>query len=122
MKHAVIIDDNYDNMLTLMNSLHEIGFQVTLCHAITNDDLPDTVDADIVFLDLELPNQNGYDIAQILRNNGTNAPLVAYSVHVDELPNIRKQGFAGLIAKPFLPEKIPHAVDEILAGKKVWLT
>ena len=67
---------------------------------------------DIVFLDINLPDANGYDVLQWIIHNDPGAAVVMFSSN-DNLDNIASsmdQGARGFIAKPFLKEQLLHYI------------
>jgi two-component system, cell cycle response regulator DivK len=123
-KTALLVDDNRSNLLVIQSELLRLGFVVT---AVNHPDrVAQTLEAmdriDIVFLDLEMPSQDGFVVFENLLALGIEAPIVAYTVHLDQLAKVREAGFNGLIAKPLDIDRFPAALEDILKGGKVWLT
>ena len=81
----------------------------------------ETKDFDVIFLDLEMPEINGYEMIEILKNElGVSAPIIAYSVHISEVHVARKLGFDGFLGKPLRRTEFPGQLQRILNGEKVW--
>jgi len=122
--HALIIDDNAKNLDILARLLAQQGIisikilkpsQLELT-------LQDGQEANIVFLDLELPGTDGYTILHTLKANPrfTRVPIVAYTVHVSELDVAQQQGFDSFIGKPVDGDRFPDQLSRILQGESVW--
>jgi twitching motility two-component system response regulator PilG len=79
---------------------------------------------DIVFLDLAMPNLNGFEILKILRihPNFKAVPIIACTVHNQYLQQAHDEGFDGFILKPFHLDKFLQSLTFILAGGSVWDT
>lgn len=77
---------------------------------------------DVIFLDLELPNLNGYDILRLIRANATfdGVPVIAYTTHISHLNDTRMAGFNGFLGKPLDPGEFPTQIQRILSGESVW--
>ena len=77
---------------------------------------------DVIFLDLELPGINGYDILDKLKRDArfSSVPIVAYTVHVSEINQARKLGFHSFIGKPLDADLFPRQLERILKGEHVW--
>ncbi|MDQ7035011.1 MAG: response regulator [Anaerolineae bacterium] len=73
---------------------------------------------DVIFLGLDMPSSNGYDVLKKLKDSGIDAPIIAHTVHVDDLLRIREAGLQGLLAKPLDIECFPDILQEIVAGKQ----
>jgi two-component system, cell cycle response regulator DivK len=122
--HALIIDDNSLNIEILEKLLSIEGFSHS---AVTTPlDLDSALDAanqiDVVFLDLEIPNHNGFDILGELKADERiqGAPVVAYTVHTSEIDVAREAGFDGFLGKPLDAKRFPEQLQRILSGRKVW--
>jgi CheY-like chemotaxis protein len=76
---------------------------------------------DLVFLDLEMPEMDGYQVLRSLRNTLLEGvPIIACTVHLNEAATIREQGFDGFIAKPLDPKRFSAQMRQILNGERVW--
>lgn len=124
--HALIIDDNARNAQVLKLMLGDQGVSST---QVTNprkieDALTGLKRIDVVFLDLEMPGINGYEVFQALSSDPrfANVPIVACTVHLNEMNTVYEQGFAGFIGKPLDDERFPDQLARILSGQPVWET
>jgi two-component system cell cycle response regulator DivK len=123
--HALIIDDDVNNLEVLAELLNDAGVSHTALQDAKELDsaLEGLQHIDVVFLDLELPGLNGYDLLDILKNEiGINAPIIAYTVHSSEAVNARRMGFDGFIPKPLDSARFPDQLRRILNGETVWDT
>lgn len=123
-KRALIIDDNQLNIDVLVMLLNKEGFSYV--STLSPREVPATIDrsdqVDVVFLDLEFPNGDGFDLLGTLRQHPRLAgvPIVAYSVHVSEIDRARKAGFDGFLGKPLNATRFPEQLQRILSGQAVW--
>jgi CheY-like chemotaxis protein len=121
--HALIIDDNAQNLevLSRLLALHDISYT-----AIQNTDqlenlLATAPQIDIVFLDIEMPRRNGYELLGVLRNllgNGTT--IIACTVHLNEMSRAQSLGFDGFIAKPLDPKLFATQLGMLMQGQPIW--
>lgn len=122
--HALIIDDNPLNIEVLAMMLHQNNFDATSITTLTRvkDVLDSLSHLDILFLDLELPNGNGFDLFQEIRKHPVlkDVPVVAYSVHTSEIDQARRAGFHSFLGKPLKAQKFPEQIKNILSGVSVW--
>lgn len=125
-KHALIIDDDGKNVKVLAGLLEDEDFTSTL---VTNPTTLSTTLAqldtvDIVFVDLEMPQVNGYKVLETLRANPKfqGIPIVAHTVHLSEMPKTSLVGFDSFIGKPVNFEAFPGYLASILGGTPVWAT
>jgi two-component system, cell cycle response regulator DivK len=121
--HALIIDDDVQNLEVLGNllTLESISFTAVEDPA----SLPGMVDhlpaIDIVFLDLQFPDTDGYQVLQFLRDEiGITSPIVACTVHLNESANAFRQGFTSFVGKPLDLDRFPEQIKRILKGERVW--
>jgi two-component system cell cycle response regulator DivK len=121
--HALLIDDDPFNLEVLQRFLTQEGIT---CNSLQNIKTISSVMAsipriDLVFLDLEMPQTNGYEVFQLLRDTfGTEAAIVACTVHLNEISKVRDAGFNGFISKPLDQKRFPGQVKRLLQGEEVW--
>jgi two-component system cell cycle response regulator DivK len=124
--HALIVDDDRNNLSILAEMLSFEGIEYTQVQnpAQLDDVLQKLKKVDIIFLDLELPVLNGYQLLEKFKNDARYAsvPVVAYTVHVSEINHARQLGFHSFIGKPLDAELFPQQVARILNGERVWAT
>lgn len=124
--HALIIDDNIQNTNILAQLLSEQNISSTQINHPKHIDaaLERLICVHIVFLDLEMPGLNGYEVLNKLKTNPTvrSAPVVAYTVHTSEINEAYRHGFHSFIGKPVDPDHFPDQLVRILSGEPVWET
>ncbi len=122
--HALVIDDNVKNLGVLAQLLTLQGARATRVNNPLHltEVLKSMEKVDIVFLDLEMPGLNGYDVLNMLRADSrfANVPIVAYTVHVSEVFTAQEKGFDGFIGKPVDSDRFPEQMERILKGEAVW--
>ena len=118
VKQVLILDDNNDNRtllsfcfltLTTGYDIHQaaVGKEVTLLMEHTHFDL--------AFLDIELPDANGLDLASQLRQRFPNIVIIMLSANdeIDKLERARKVGANAFIVKPFNLHDVLQLIHEI---------
>lgn len=121
--NVVVIDDNQTGLDVMQELLSLVGANaITIQDPLLVEQMSYEVStADIVFLDLEMPHIDGYDLLKILRNEiGVRGPVVAYSVHTSEVNVARDLGFDGFLGKPLALDSFPELFERILAGEQIW--
>jgi CheY-like chemotaxis protein len=121
--HALIIDDNAENIEVLAHLLKGQG--VTYTSLQTTRRLETTLEqmppVDLVFLDIEMPDRNGYEVLKILRNYfGDQLVIIACTVYNSEMTKARSLGFNGFITKPLQMQQFSTQLAQILSGQAVW--
>src|SRR2546421_11107297 len=101
--HAIIIDDDATSISVLEKMLRLLDVNITV---ISNpqdlaQELAQAPQADIVFLDLEMPVQNGYDVLGFLRESPAfeHTKMIAYTTHTSHMNTARQAGFHGFLGK-----------------------
>jgi CheY-like chemotaxis protein len=121
---ALIIDDNPNNADALKELLKLQG--VTTLVATSPRSVFALLDAsgpvDVVFLDLEFPNDSGMTALQALKADERlrSARFVAYTVHTSEQNEAHAAGFDSFIGKPLDVDHFPDHLNRILNGEGVW--
>jgi CheY-like chemotaxis protein len=121
--HALIIDDNPTNTDVLAQLLEHEGVSCTVLQdpADLARDPSFAEQADLIFLDLEMPQIDGYQMLHLLRDDlGIGVPIVAYTVHTSEISVARELGFHSFIGKPLQPRRFGSQLARILNGERVW--
>jgi two-component system invasion response regulator UvrY len=78
------------------------------------------VSADILLLDIALPDRSGVEVLKQLRKELPKLPILMLSIHREEQYAIRclKAGAAGFLNKQAVPDELINAVRMILSGRK----
>jgi len=122
--HALIIDDNPNNLGILAELLSMEGIQSTQVQHSKNllQVLQQVSSLDLIFLDLEMPDVNGYQVLESIKSDSRfrDVPVAAYTVHVSEVNIARKKGFHSFLGKPLDADRFPEQLARILRGERVW--
>jgi CheY-like chemotaxis protein len=122
--HALVVDDNVKNLGVLSRLLARQGVVCTEASSANQlaGVLKTLTEVDVVFLDLEMPGVNGYEIMRQLKTDARfeSVPFVAYTVHLSEINTAHQRGFHSFLGKPVDAEKFPEQLDHILNGEPVW--
>lgn len=123
-KSALLIDDDRNTLTVLQSELLKLGYIVTAVNhpARVNETLERMDQIDVIFLDLEMPVTNGFEILKQLREMDIDAPIIAHTVHIDYLNQMRREGFNGLIAKPLDLNTLSENLNRIIDGESIWQT
>lgn len=123
MIRALIIDDNKTDQKVIAQLLTLEGAELTQIYdpadLATQIEMLDEMD--IVFVDLEMPHFNGYEVFELLTEKyGTSVPIVACTVHTSEVNTVRNLGFHSFIGKPLNVAQFPSQVKRVLGGESIW--
>ncbi|MBN2470028.1 MAG: response regulator [Anaerolineae bacterium] len=121
--HALIIDDDAYSIHIMERLLdqEDISYTPVSDPTLLEDILQTLEKIDIVFLDLEMPKRDGYEVLGLLRDRiAPDVPVVACTVHTAEIGNTRRQGFFSFVAKPLDTDRFSDQLHRILNGISVW--
>ncbi|MBC7871811.1 MAG: response regulator [Chitinophagaceae bacterium] len=78
----------------------------------------------VFFLDIQMKPHDGYEVLHLLRGDRryASATIIAMTANVmsNDVEQLKKEGFDGLIGKPIIKDTFPQLVERILEGKPVW--
>ncbi|MBN1675498.1 MAG: response regulator [Kiritimatiellae bacterium] len=76
---------------------------------------------DVVFADLSMPEMTGLELVEKMAEDGLLKTVPVIIVSTDRSPKriaaLKAKGVRGYLTKPFTPESIKSAVDEVLGDK-----
>lgn len=123
-KSALLIDDDRNTLTVLQSELLKLGYIVTAVNhpARVNETLERMDQIDVIFLDLEMPVTSGFEVLKQLHEMDIDAPIIAHTVHIDYLNEMRREGFNGLISKPLDLDTLSENLNRIIDGESVWQT
>lgn len=103
MKILVIEDDDVVRML-IQRVLEKNGYTVTTAsQALDGENLALNEQFDCIILDLALPDKNGLDVCNVIRENGVNTPILILSArkNIDTKVSGLSAGADDYLTKPF---------------------
>jgi CheY-like chemotaxis protein len=121
MATIVVVEDNPDSMKLFRAVLKRGGHQVR--EVTTGVGVADLVAEggalpDLVLLDIQLPDRDGFAVLGELRDRWPGLRVVALTANAMDADRIRVQeaGFDGLITKPIDVLRFPSQVQQAVAG------
>jgi CheY-like chemotaxis protein len=123
--YVVVIDDNLSDIKVIRTLLTQLGIH---CDSLNSHDvLSGAIDQitsipDVIFLDLEMPGINGYEVLAMLLTipDFARVPVVAYSAYSAEMSRAREAGFHSFLGKPLISATFAEQVARILNDEPVW--
>jgi len=118
-KRIIAVDDNLENLTALKNTLKDI-YEVYPCHsALKMFDLLEHFPPDLILLDVEMPDMNGYEAARKLKSNEKykQIPIMFLTVRDDiksEMEGL-SLGAIDYIHKPFVAPLLLQRIQTHLA-------
>lgn len=121
---ALIIEDDASSIKVLRSLLDQVGADSIAISdtSYIEGELRGIERPDVIFIDLEMPANNGYSVLEIIQRDTYFAgiPTVAYTTHVSHLNEARSAGFHSFLGKPVDGDRFPDLLDAILNGTDVW--
>lgn len=119
MSKALIIEDDKDASFILADIVRDRGFEPVQSHTGEEGlDLARKLKPDLVFLDVMLPDLDGYKICEALKLDKETNPIPIIMVTALTADADRVQGFRvgadAYVAKPYTPDDIAGAVERAL--------
>ncbi len=124
----LVVEDDPDNRIVITRLLRMAGVAPNSFIAIEGDAGEylgrSGEDFDLVFLDLQLPKKDGYEVLADIRADSRRAAtrVVALTANVSrrEVERCREAGFDGFIGKPIDGRRFSELLCRILKGEAVW--
>ena len=120
-KKALIAEDNDVNQIVIDKLLKNIGFETTFA-----DDGLDAVALfqdrkfDIIFMDIQMPNMDGYEATKIIRDLDKETPIIAVSAAVmtKDKETSKNVGMNKHISKPIDKKELNKVIEEYFETTK----
>ena len=116
-KKILVVDDNKVNRHAMQVILSKAGFDVILASSGTEAiELTKLSDVDIILMDIQMPEMDGYETAKNIRLMGSrfeNIPIIAVTANATESTTEKALAFGmnSAITKPFKPENLLDLIN-----------
>ena len=121
-ERILVVDDDNSLLTLLKMRLNSMGFVVTACG--TGEDALHCAQEDpydFAILDLRLPDVDGLDLMEELRQHQTNLPVLILTAHgcIPNAVQAMKKGAYGYLTKPFDDKELQESIDKALTTKRM---
>jgi len=118
---VLIVDDNTDSADTMVDLLSMLGHHARSAYGARQAiEVADAFDPQLVLLDLNMPDGDGFSVLKALRAR-TRAPLYVAAMTGYGQQEDREQtlaaGFQAHLTKPVGPDVLLHTLDEVLKAR-----
>ncbi len=116
------IEDNADNMLLVRRALEARGYRVVGAEdGLTGLTLVERERPDVVLLDINLPDVDGYEVVRRLRANQTSRSLPVVAITAKALPGDAERALAAgcdlYMSKPIAVRELWATLERILSAQ-----
>ena len=114
---VLVVDDSPDNQHLVKRFLAKRGAHVwAASDGREGLEKATTGSFDIVLMDLQMPNMDGYQAKQALDQRGYVKPVIALTAHAmtEEKTKTKAAGFAGHLTKPIAPDELVKKIRQLL--------
>jgi len=117
MKRVLVVEDNDDNLYLIRFILEDSGYEVVEAKTgIAGLEAAAKEDLDLILLDIQLPDLDGYEVAKRIRvsETGGKIPILAVSSYamIGDEEKALNAGCSGYIKKPIDPETIIMEIEK----------
>lgn len=117
---VLIVDDKFDNLALAEAALRFHGATIRTAHSgIEGLKILETFEANLILLDLAMPEMTGWEMFEKIREQPklADVPVIALTAHAmqGDKERVLDAGFTGYIPKPFSVATIVSDIEAILA-------
>lgn len=123
--HILVVEDQFIAAMVVKNMLSTLNCNVDVAeNGITAIELAKNNAYDLIFMDIGLPDIEGYEVTKRIRlneiNKGTHIPIIALTAHVDEENKQRciDSGMNAVLAKPLMKDKAEDILNAFIPYRK----
>jgi PAS domain S-box-containing protein len=114
----LVVEDDYANQQVILGVLEETNLQAEIANdGIEAVDKVTSGSYDLIFMDMQMPNMNGYDATKLIRKKGYTVPIIAltaYAMKGDE-EKCLNAGCDAYLPKPVDAEMLFKTLGEFLS-------
>ncbi len=126
--NALVVEDDVSGLAVISVMLRRLGIRTVMERYASSaiDQAQRMPNLDVIFLDLGLPDGDGYEVLEALKAMPElqNIPIIAVTARdaATEMSKTQEAGFDGFLGKPLNRNRFPDQVRRILNGEGVWET
>ncbi len=120
--YVLLVEDNHMNVLIAKRLLEKWNMKVDLAeNGLKAIEKVEENNYDIVLMDLQMPEMDGYEATRIIRKKGFKLPIIALtaSAMYEKSSKLESTGLDGLVTKPFNPKDLYKAISNKLEKKAI---
>ncbi|MGQ1909648.1 cache domain-containing protein [Marinifilum sp. RC60d5] len=116
-KKVLIVDDYTVNLTLIKQMLQSTGIELALANnGKSAVEQCSKNNFDLVLLDLQMPELNGYDTLKLIKKDQPKIKIIAQTAYAlaNEKEQILNSGFDGYIAKPIIKQKLLQLINKMI--------
>lgn len=106
---VLLVEDAVENQIIVSHFLKNVGCKIDIAkNGLLGVEMAQNNDYDIVLMDIQMPEIDGYEATKRLRQNGYAKPIIALTAHAlnEERDHALNSGFTDYLTKPILRESL----------------
>jgi len=120
--HVLVVEDVPTNQILMKRLLERVGLEVTIAEdgrVAIRKTLGRSFD--LILMDIQMPNMNGYDATRALRERGLQTPIIALTAHAmkGDAEKYISGGFSGYLSKPIDQKDLSNVLRKWLPSDVV---
>jgi len=118
-ERILVVEDHQVNQQLFKTILEKLGHQVFLAeNGLQAVEAAERERFDLIFMDIQMPNMNGYDATRKLREMGVKTPIIAVTASAlqEEQKRALAAGMNHCLTKPFKKKDLVPVLDRWLPG------
>ena len=118
---VLVVEDNKVNQKLMEVLLKKVGLQCDIAaDGLQAVEAARSKSYDLILMDIQMPHINGYNATRIIRENGSNTPVVALTAHAmkNDKEKALSAGCNDYLAKPVEPRKLYETLAKYLGGQQ----
>lgn len=120
---VLVAEDNPINMIIAREFLKrwKINMLEAVNGAIAQKLILEQKDIDLILLDLQMPEMDGYEVMKWLKEKGISIPTIAFTANMlatEERKELLQMGFTDMVSKPFAPADLEEKMKAAVQHKK----
>ena len=115
MTRLLVVDDVPLFRAGLTSALRDAGFDVIeAVNGVEAVQLATTKPFNLLLLDIEMPEKDGFTALDEIRSHGTKVPVMIVTSHASMSDDAFAKGIDGFLEKPLSPKQLVSAVTDML--------
>jgi signal transduction histidine kinase/ActR/RegA family two-component response regulator len=113
---VLLVEDSVDNQNLFSRYLSRAGAEVDIaCDGVEGLGLARDQIYDVILMDVQMPNLDGYGATSILRSEGCMTPIIALTAHAlhEDREIALTKGFSRYLTKPLNADLLVQTIDEV---------